>query len=129
MQLPQINMVDVQTRQGRIQGTHQVASARIQPTLGLGTLHCLSGEHDVGAAIEFLDERAEHFLAHALGVAVGGVDQRAANIQERSQLIARLVLIGLASPGHRAEADASHPEPGFSERSLLHRRTLLVNGP
>jgi len=129
MQLPQINVVDVQTLQGRVQGAHQVAPARIQPTLSVGTLHCLGGEHDVGAAIEFLDEHAEHFLAHALGVTVGGVDQCAADIQERSQLIARLVLIGLAAPGHGAEADASHPEPGFSERSLLHNRTVLVNGP
>ena len=129
MQLPQINVVDVQTLQGRVQGAHQVTSARIQPTLGVRTLHRLGGEHNVGSAVEFLNEHAEHFLADALGVAVGGVDQRAADIQESSQLIARFVLIGLPSPGHGSQADASHPEPGSSERSLLHSRTLLVNGP
>ena len=93
------------------------------------TLHRLGCEHDVGAAIEFLDEHAEHFLADALGVTVGGIDQGAANIQESGQLIARLVLIGLAPPGHGAKPHASHPEPGFPERSLLHSRTLLVHGP
>ena len=102
MQLPQIHVVDVQTLQGRIQGADEMTSACIQASIGVGTLHGFGGEHDVGSAFEFLDEHAEHFFADALGVTVGGIDQRAANIQEGSQLIARLVLIGLAAPGHRA---------------------------
>ena len=129
MQLPQINVVDVQTLQGRIQGAHQVTSACIQASFGVGTLHGFGGEHDVGPAFEFLDEHAEHFFADALGVTVGGVDQRAANIQEGSQLIARFKLVRLAAPRHGTEPDASHPEPGSAERSLLHSRTLLVKGP
>ena len=63
-------------------------------------------------------------LGGAVGVAVRRVDQVAAGGQERPQLVAGVVLVGGAAPGHRAEARAGTPRgPDRPIRLWRMRRT------
>ena len=86
--------------QGSIECIQQVAPAGIQAAVGVRSLHGLGGQHHVRAAVKFLQQRSQQFLADAHAVTVCSVDEGAAGIEEGSELIARLVLIGLLAPGH-----------------------------
>src|SRR5439155_24974555 len=51
---------------------------------------------------------------------VGRVEQVAAGVAERLELRGRVVRIGVAPPGHRAQGQPGHGEPAAAQRSLLH---------
>src|SRR5690348_17628122 len=52
-------------------------------------------------------------------------DQRAARGHEGGQLLARLVLVGVAAPRHGAQAEPAHRESTVTEIALLHDPSLL----
>ena len=80
----------------------------------------LGGEDDVAARDHAPEQRPEDRLARAVAVGRGGVDQGAAGLDEERELLAGLVLVGVAAPGHRAEAQPRHAQTGPAQRSLLH---------
>src|SRR6202035_2433970 len=56
----------------------------------------------------------------AVGVHVGGVHKRAPAVEEGFELVARVRLVGLPAPGHRAQTKAGHAQSGPPQMSLLH---------
>src|SRR3954452_4722140 len=76
---------------------------------------------------------AQGALALAVAVDVGRVDQRAAGVDEGGELHGRLVLVGVAAPGHGAQRQPGHDQTASPECALLHdrptyRRTTTVTG-
>ena len=63
---------------------------------------------------------AEGPLALAVAVDVGGVDERAAGVDEGGELHRRLVLVGVPAPGHRAQPQPGHDQAAAPQRPLLH---------
>ena len=63
---------------------------------------------------------ADDLLRHAGGVHVGGVDQRAAGLDEPVELLVRAGLVGLGAEGHRAEASSDTAQPLRPEGSVVH---------
>ena len=55
-----------------------------------------------------------------VAVAGRGVDERAAGLGERDELLAGLVLVGVAPPGQGAEPQPGHLEAGATQVALLH---------
>ena len=89
----------------------------------------LGGEDDVVAGHHVADQRADQLLRGALAVPGGGVDQRAARLGEGDHLVARLVLVGVAAPGERAETQTGHPKPRPAEVALLHAVNTIETEP
>ena len=82
------------------------------------------GEHEVVAGHDPAQQARQHVLRGAAAVAVGGLDQRAAGLDEHPQLVRRGVAVGVVAPGHRAQADAGHLQPAAAHPSSLHARSL-----
>jgi hypothetical protein len=57
-----------------------------------------------------------------LAVDVRRVDERAARLDERRQLVPRLVLVGVQPPQPGAEPEPGDVEPGAADPTLLHVR-------
>ena len=83
----------------------------------------LGREHDLVAGDDVAEQRAEQLLGGAVAVAGGGVDERAAGLGEGDQLVARLVLVGVPTPRHRAEAEPGDPEAGAPTRRCCMAQT------
>ena len=56
----------------------------------------------------------------SVGVAGGGVEQRPTCVDELPELLGGLVLVGVAAPRHRAQAQVGDPQAGASELPLFH---------
>ena len=56
----------------------------------------------------------------AAGVDVGGVDQRAAGLDEAVELGMRSGLVGLGAEGHRAEAELGNGASTAAESAIVH---------
>jgi len=56
MHLPQVDVVDIESSQGGVQGLEQMTTAGIEATFGARTLHGLGRQHDVVSAIELLQQ-------------------------------------------------------------------------
>src|SRR3712207_9064875 len=62
------------------------------------------------------------FRSVPVAVDVGGVDQRAAGVDEGRQLHRGLVLVGVPAPGHGAQCQARDDQAAAPECALLHGR-------
>ncbi len=102
----------------------QVDAGGVDAAVGAAHGAGLGGEDDLVADLELLDQLAEQGLGVAVGVDVGRVDQRAAGVEERGQLVAGLVLVGAAGPGAGAEPEPAHPQARSAQRPQLHGGTL-----
>ena len=89
---------------------------------GPGAADGLGRDQDVGPGDDVGEQVAEGALALAVAVDVGGVDQRAAGVDERRQLHGGLVLVGVAAPRHGAERQPGHDQATAPQRPLLHER-------
>ena len=69
-------------------------------------------------------QRADQLLGRAVAVAGRGVEQRAAGLREGDQLVAGLVLVGVAAPGHRAQPEPGHLEAGGTDGPHVHAHKL-----
>ena len=112
-------MIDAEAAQRAVEGGEQVSAGGVEATLGARARHGLGRDED-GVATDLLDERADDLLGLPVGIDVGGVDEGAAGLDEREQLVARLVAIGVTPPGHRAEREARDEQAGSAERTELH---------
>ena len=65
-------------------------------------------------------QTSEDALGGPVDIDVGGVDQRPAGLAEVAQLVAGLVLVGVTTPRHRAQAQSRDGQAGRAEVSLLH---------
>jgi hypothetical protein len=66
----------------------------------LGSL--LGAVVDIRAVHHGAQQGAEETLGVAVGVRSGGVDERSTCLDECGELVTRLVLVGVAAPGHGA---------------------------
>ena len=123
--LPQVDVVDAEPLERGVQGADQVAAGGVGVALALAPPDAgLGGQHDLVALADVADEGADQPLGVTVGVARGGVDQRASGPDEGGQLLASLVLVGVAAPRHRAQAQARDGESRRTEEPLLHGQTL-----
>ena len=74
------------------------------------------------AGHEPLHELPEQVLGLPVAVHVRGVDEGAARLPERLQLVGGVVLVGVPAPGQGAEPDPGHAQAGAAEMPLLHGR-------
>ena len=81
---------------------------------GLGRDHHLVAGHHV------THEGGDQLLGRAVAVAGGRVEQGAAGLGEGDQLVAGLVLVGVAAPHEGAEAEPGHLQAGVPHGALLH---------
>src|SRR5699024_2155816 len=94
--------------------TNAFAVPEPQPRLG--------GDHQVVPGDEVADHGAQDLLAHTAGVGICCVHQGPAGVDELGELLAGFVLVGVPPPGHRAQTQSRHPEPGSSHVTLAHVR-------
>jgi hypothetical protein len=80
----------------------------------------LGADHHVVSNAELRQQSAEHLFGGPVAIPGGRVDQGAARLAERHELIARLVLVGVSTPRHGTEPEARHLQPGVADRPLLH---------
>ena len=111
--LPEVEVVDAEALQRGVEALEQVAARGVEDPLlapdahaGLGRQHHLVARHDRA------EQLADQLLRRAVGVRVGRVEEGAAGVAERDQLVARLVLVGVTPPGHGAETQPRHRQAG-----------------
>ena len=80
----------------------------------------LGRDQQLVARDQVLQQRADHRLGVAVAVDVGGVEQRAAGVEEGVELRGGVVGVGVPAPGHGAEGEPGDHQPAAAERSLLH---------
>ena len=80
----------------------------------------LGGDHHLVAGDDVADQGRDQLLGGAVAVARGGVDQGPAGLGERDQLVAGLVLVGVASPGEGAEPEPGDLQTGVPQGALQH---------
>ena len=112
-------MVDAEPAQRRVERREQVATGGVETARGAGARHGLRRHRDA-VATDLVEQRSQDLLGHPVGIDVGGVDEGAADLEEGEQLVARLVPVGVAAPGHRAERQARYVQAGPAERTLFH---------
>jgi len=121
-------VVDAKPVEGIVERLQQVAAGHVAaPTVGSSRRQQaarLARHHDVASIDDLRQQHAQDTLAVAGGVRVGRVDERAARVDECLQLVRRLVLVGVASPHRRTEADARDRQPRRPEAPLLHGSTV-----
>ena len=67
-------------------------------------------------------------FALAFRVDVRCVHERAACVDERAELLCRLVRVGVDSPGHGAQRQAGNPQAAVTEVSVFHVPEPTVSG-
>ena len=92
----------------------------IEATFGPRAAGRFGGDDERVALPDVADEAAEHPLSSAIGVHVGGVDEGSASLDERDELVFGLMLIGVATPRHGAQAKARDGQPSAAQPPLLH---------
>jgi hypothetical protein len=88
----------------------------------------LRSDDNLITRLELLEELTKHLLGDAIAIDISGIDEGSARVEECGKLVSRVKLIGSASPRHRPEGEATDPQAGSSEGSLLHNCTLLGPG-
>ena len=63
-------------------------------------------------------------LGGAVAVGGGGVDERAAGVEEDLELLGGLVLVGVPAPRHGAQADVGDRQTCATDPALLHGITV-----
>src|SRR5918993_434702 len=121
VQLPEVDVVEAQALEGGVERRQQVPTPRAaahrsgrRPADGLGRDQHVGARDDVGEQVP------EGALALAVAVHVGGVDQRAAGVDEGGELHGGLVLVGVPAPRHRAQRQPGHDQTTPPQRALLH---------
>ena len=119
----QVDVVGAEPGERGVERVEQAAAGGVDhPLVVLPAQPGLGAEHDVGPGDDVAEEGAEELLAGAAAVGARGVDQRAAGLDEVGQLLARLVLVGVAAPHHRAEPEAGDAQAAAAHPTLLHGR-------
>ncbi len=119
--LPEVHRVDAQPLQRQVEAAQQVAARGVHHPGAAAHADPGLGRHDHVAARDDLGEQlAEQLLGRAACIGVRGVEQRAAGVDERGQLLARLVLVGLVAPGHQPQPEPRDREAGATQGPLLH---------
>ena len=125
VELPEVEVVGAQRAQRRVELGEQVAAGgvgdRVAPT---EPDDALAGEHDLVADPALGDQVADQRLGAALAVDGSGVDERAAGVEERVELLLGLDLVDLGAEGHGAEPQPRDPQPRVTDLTLLHASTL-----
>jgi len=87
-------------------------------------------DHDVVAGNARREHLGQHFLGGAVAISVGGLDERAACVDERRQLGGRALGVGVLTPGHRAQADSRHLQPASANPTPPGTRSYAtIRGP
>jgi hypothetical protein len=126
VQLVEVDVVDPEPAQRRIEGPTQVTAGVAQ---GVGLVAhgepALGGEDDAIADVGRPRGKpaAENFLRGTVGVDVGGVDQRAAALDEDVELLVSLRFVGLRAEGHGAQAQSRDGAPTATQRAVFHDRS------
>ena len=128
MQLPQVNMISAQAREGLVEAAQDMTPGGIEPALQPCLGARLRRDGDLITRLELLEELANHLLGNTVAVNISGIDEGAACVKEGGELVTGLELVGTAPPRHRPEGEATDPQAGSSEGSLLHNCTLLGPG-
>jgi hypothetical protein len=103
-QLPEVDVVGAEPLQHRVEAVEQGSACRAVAERAPRQATA-PGEDDVLPAHGRGERRAEHLLGGAVTVALGGLDEGAARVDERRELGGGDVDVGGGAPGHRAEPD------------------------
>jgi hypothetical protein len=117
---PDVDVVGPQPAQREVELVHQRAPRAVDDPVARRPADAGLRDDDDLVPVGPLEEVAEQLLGEAPGVAVGGVHERAARLGEGDQLVTGLVLVGVAPPGERAEAQTGDLEAGATQVALLH---------
>ena len=126
MHLPQVDVVGAEPAQRGVQRAQQVP-ARAVAARGRGPARspALVAITTSSRGTSVVQQRADQRLGVAVAVDVGGVDQRAAGLQNALSWSAASSLVGVPAPGHGAEPEPGDRQPAAAERSLLHGLNLI----
>ena len=131
MDLPQIEVVGAEVAQGRVELVEERAAGGVADDLAAAVPETrLAGQHHLVPRGRFGEQGAEQQLALAVAVDGSGVDERAAGLEERGELLLGLDLVDAGAERHRAEPEARHPESGATDATLLHDDRVIrwLNG-
>ena len=118
-ELPQVEVVRVQAAQEPVQPAQQGPAPRAAAVRAVAE-QAAAGEHEIVARHRPAQEAREDVLRDAAAVAVGGLDEGPARLDEHAQLVRRGVAVGVVAPRHRAQADPRHLQPAAAHPSSLH---------
>ena len=94
------------------------------PPCGPSPSRLRAGDHEIVARHRPAQQAREDVLRDAAAVAVGGLHQGPARLDEHAQLVGRGVAVGVVAPRHRAQADPRHLQPAAAHPSSLHVGSL-----
>ena len=97
---------------------------RVDPTSRSGHRPGLRRQDHLVTDLELLEQFAEQRLGAAVGVDIGSIDERAARVEERRQLVPGVVLVGAPGPRSGAEREPADPHTGTSQRPAVHAGTV-----
>ena len=90
---------------------HQAAPRDVDPAFAAHAMDPrLRADDEVLPRHGLVEQLAEERLGVAAAVAIGGVDQVAAGIEEGAQVVAGLVAVDRVAPRHRPEGERGDPE-------------------
>ncbi len=118
-QLPQVEIVGAQPAQQPVQPAQQRPAPGAAAMRAVGE-QAASGDDEVVARHGAPQQAGEHVLRDAAAIAVGGLHQGPAGLDEHAQLLGRRIAVGVVAPGHGAQADPRHLQPTAAHPSSLH---------
>ena len=116
MDLIEVDDVDTQPGQAGVDGSFEMSAAG--PAIGRVTAHReagLGGDGEPVCAAPGGQPPSDDLLGGAPGVDVGGVDERAALLDETIKDCVRRGFVGLGPEGHGSEAEDAQFQAGLSE--------------
>src|SRR3954451_14110729 len=117
-------MLDAEPGQARVELRQHRPARGVDDELAGPSRHAGLGQDDDVVAVHMLAQKlTDELLGRTAAVHRGRVQEGAAGVEERAQLVPRLVLVCVAAPGHRAEPEAADPQAGPPDVALLHDRT------
>ena len=120
---PDVNRIHAKSGQRRIERAKQMPPAGIErPTIEPRPATSRHDEHIVGTI--FVKQLSDDLLCNAIGVSVGCVNQQTTGVELDLKLLASLMLVGVASPRHRAQCHVTHHKACGPEFACLHGGTL-----
>src|SRR5215213_2053539 len=125
--LPDIDVVALQSPQRSIKITKQGTPRCVDYPLAVPDHEPSLGRNDdLVPVVELAYQSADDPLGIARAVRGGCVDQRAAGPAKHLEQRTRVLLRGVAAPGHRAEPEPRHPQPAAPDLPSFHGETLTA---
>jgi hypothetical protein len=119
MQLPQVDVVGAQPCERGVERGEQVAARGVPAPEGRHRDRLRRDLHR-RPWHDRPDQLTENLLGAAVRIDVGGVDEGAADVAERLELLGGVVRFGVPPPGHRSQREPGHHQPAVAEGTQFH---------